>query len=102
MFARLAWGKVKPGTWDQYEQLYHDEILPKTRTVKGLHFRELLRDTDDPDAGISLTLWETRADLDAYEQSELYQSFIERGRAFYIGEFWVKHMDVRLGEELQR
>ena len=41
-------------------------------------------------------------DLDAYEQSELYQSFIERGRAFYIGEFWVKHMDVRLGEELQR
>ena len=26
MFARLAWGKVKPGTWDQYERLYHDEV----------------------------------------------------------------------------
>jgi heme-degrading monooxygenase HmoA len=102
MFARLAWGKVKPGTWDQYEQLYHDEILPKTRNVKGLRFRELLRDADDPDAGISLTLWETRADLDAYEQSALYQGIVERGRAFYVGEFWVKHMDVRLGEELNR
>jgi hypothetical protein len=67
MFAGLAWGKVKPGMWDRYEQLYHDGILPKTREVKGLRFRELLCDTDDPNAGISLTLWETRADLDAYD-----------------------------------
>jgi heme-degrading monooxygenase HmoA len=67
MFARLAGGKVKPSTWEQYGQLYHDEILPQTREVKGLRFRELLRDADDPDAGISWTLWETHADLDAYE-----------------------------------
>ena len=32
MFARLAWGKVKPGTWEQYEQLYHDEIIPKCQS----------------------------------------------------------------------
>src|SRR5436190_1208904 len=70
MFARLAWGKVKPGTWGQYEQLYHDEILPRTREVKGLRFRELLRGTDDPDEGISLTLWESREDLDAYERGD--------------------------------
>ena len=23
MFARLAWGKVKPGTWGEYERIYH-------------------------------------------------------------------------------
>ena len=66
MFARVAWGKVKPGTWDEYEQIYHDEILPATRDIKGLHLRELLRGADDPDEGISLTLWESREDLDAY------------------------------------
>ena len=98
MFARVAWGKVKPGTWEEYERLYHDEILPGTRNIKGLHLRELLRGTDDPDEGISLTLWESREDLDAYEQSDLYQRLVDRARAFYVGEFWVKHFDVRLGE----
>ena len=98
MLARVAWGKVQPGTWEEYERLYHDEILPATRDVKGLHQRELLRGTNDPDEGISLTLWESREDLEAYERSDLYQGLVDRARAFYVGEFWVKHFDVRLGE----
>jgi heme-degrading monooxygenase HmoA len=77
MFARVAWGKVKPGSWQEYEQIYHDEILPETRTVRGLVFRELLQGVDDPNEGISLTLWESRADLDAYEQSDLYQRIVD-------------------------
>ena len=98
MFARLAWGKVKPGTWDDYERIYHEEILPATRDVKGLSLRELLQGADDPDEGISLTLWDSREDLDAYERSGLHQDMVDRARAFYVGEFWVKHFDVRLGE----
>ena len=102
MLARVAWGKVKPGTWQEYEQVYHDAILPETRSVKGLVFRELLQGVDDPNEGISLTLWESREDLDAYEQSGLYQGLVERARAFYVGEFWVKHFDVKLGAEIKR
>jgi len=98
MFARVAWGKARPGTWEEYERLYHEAILPATRGVEGLRFRELLRGTDDPNEGISLTLWERREDLDAYERSDLYQQLVDRARAFYVGEFWVKHFDVRLGE----
>ena len=98
MFARVAWGKVKPGTWEEYERIYHDEIVPATRDIKGLHLRELLRGTDDPEEGISLTLWESREDLDAYERSSLHQELVDRARAFYVGEFWVKHFDVRLGQ----
>ena len=102
MFARVAWGKVKPGTWEEYERLYRDDILPSTRNVRGLVFRELLRGADDPNEGISLTLWERREDLDAYEQSDLYQGLVDRARAFYVGDYWVKHFDVRLGEQLKR
>jgi heme-degrading monooxygenase HmoA len=88
MFARVARGKVRPGTWEEYGRLHHEEILPATRNVEGLHLRELLGGTDDPDEGISLTLWERREDLDAYN----------RARACYVREYWVKHFDVRLGE----
>jgi hypothetical protein len=52
MFARLARGKVKPGTRDDYEQIYHEGILPSTRDVKGLSLRELLQAADGPDEGI--------------------------------------------------
>ena len=102
MLARVAWGKVKPGTWEEYERVYRDEILPASRGVKGLHFRELLRGTDDPHEGISLTLWESREDLEAYERGTTYQTFVERVKQFYVGEYWIKHFDVRLGEELDR
>jgi hypothetical protein len=27
---------------------------------------------------------------------------IEHARSFYVGEFWVKHFEVRLGEALKR
>ena len=102
MFARVAWGKVKPGTWDEYERIYREEILPASRGVRGLHFRELLRGTDDPNEGISLTLWESREALEEYERGDTYKHFVEKVQQFYIGEYWIKHFDVRLGQELRR
>jgi heme-degrading monooxygenase HmoA len=95
-------GKVKPGTWQEYEQPYHDTIMPETLDVSGLVFRELLQGVDDPNEGISLTLWDSREDLDAYEQNEVYQRAVDRAPAFYVGEYRVKHFEVRLGEELER
>ena len=100
MLARIAWGKVKPGTWDEYERVYREEILPTSRDVKGLRFRELLRGSDDPDEGISLTLWDSKEDLDAYERGPVYQRFVSRVTEFYVGEYWIKHFDVRLGEDI--
>ena len=102
MLARVAWGKVKPGAWEEYERIYREEILPASRGVKGLRFRELLRGTDDPNEGISLTLWDSRKALEAYERGTTYQTFVERVKQFYVGEYWIKHFDVRLGEDVRR
>jgi heme-degrading monooxygenase HmoA len=57
MLARVAPGKVKPGAWEEYKRAYREEILPASRGVKGLRFREPLRGTDDPNEGISPTVW---------------------------------------------
>ena len=38
----------------------------------------MLQAADDPNEDISLTLWESRDDLDTYEQSELYQRLVDR------------------------
>ncbi len=102
MLARVAWGKVKPGSWEEYERVYREHIVPASRGVKGLHFRELLRGADDPNEGISLTIWESREDLEAYERGDTYQRFLDQVKGFYVGEYWIKHFDVRLGEQVQK
>ena len=57
--------------------------------MKGLRFRELLRGSDDPNEGISLTLWDSREDLEEYERGSTYQGFLDRVKDFYVGEFGV-------------
>ncbi len=102
MLARVAWGKVKPGAWEEYERIYREEILPASHDVKGLRFRELLRGTDDPNEGISLTLWDSREALEEYERGETYHHFVERVKQFYVGEYWIKHFDMVMDENLRR
>ena len=90
MIVRMAWGRVRFGAWDQYEKIYKREVEPTVNTVKGLAVRELLRSTEDPDEGISITLWETEEDLKNYEESELSKSLAKVAEHLYRGEYWVK------------
>jgi heme-degrading monooxygenase HmoA len=101
MARRTTPSKVKPGTWDRYERIYREEIVPASRGVKGLRFRELLRGSDDPNEGISFTLWDSREDMEAYERGEVYQRFLDQVKDCYVGEYWIKHFDVRLGQDIQ-
>ena len=51
-FLRLSWGKLKPGSWDEFEKHYNEEVAPKASTVKGLQVRALLPSSDIPDEGL--------------------------------------------------
>ncbi len=90
MILRMAWGKVRFGTWDEYEKIYKRDVEPTVNTVKGLAVRELLRSTEDPDEGINITLWETEEDLKNYEASDLYRSLAKAAEHLYRGEYFIK------------
>jgi heme-degrading monooxygenase HmoA len=64
MIMRVTWGKIRPGKWDEYERLWNDHTAA-TLLTPGLKARWLLRDTEQPDAGYSLSLWEGSGDFDA-------------------------------------
>jgi heme-degrading monooxygenase HmoA len=89
-YLRLTWGKLRLGAWDQYESMHKKTVEPTVKTIKGLQMRELLRSTEDPDEGISVTLWETEEDMNNYEGSELHQSIAKESEPLYRGEYWVK------------
>jgi heme-degrading monooxygenase HmoA len=73
MYVRMVWGKLRPGAWGEYERHYHERVAGAGK-AKGLRERQLLCSTEDPDEGISVSVWDTLEDLRNYETSEFRQT----------------------------
>ncbi len=86
-----AWGKLRLGSWDQYEQYYRDNVLKIEAGPTGLFDRMLLRSVEDPDEGVSVSVWESEESLMRYERSELRRNIAQEVDNLYRGQFWVKH-----------
>ena len=91
----MAWGKLRLGSWDQYEQFFREQVLTGDGgKVDGLSERLLLRSTEDPDEGVSLSVWEDEEALLRYERSALRRDMAQEVESLYRGQFWVKHFEV--------
>lgn len=93
MFIRMVWGKLRPGTWEEYERHYHERVAGATE-LEGLQERQLLRSTEDPDEGISVSIWDTLDNLRSYETGEFRQTIAKEVEHMYRGEYWVKHFEI--------
>ena len=100
MYIRIVWGKLRWGTWHQYERHYHERVAPLTKDFRGLRERQLLRGIDNPDEGISLSLWDTREALHDYEVSDTRRELAQEVEHLYHpwsysgSEYLVKHFEV--------
>ena len=74
MNARVTFVQIVPGKLDEAVGLYRDSVLPAAKQQKGFRGLYLLTLTDrNAGKGISITLWETEADMTAGENSGYYQ-----------------------------
>lgn len=97
MIMRITWGKLRPGTWNEFEQAYHDKVAGKE--VEGLEGRWLAQDVEDPDGGFSVSLWDTMENLQAYERSELFQQqIIPSLRQFFGGSSTTYRCEVKYSQ----
>ena len=94
MYIRMVWGSLRPGSWEEYERHYNERVAASSAEIKGLRQRQLLRSTEDPDEGVSLSLWDSLDDLVSYERGELRGSLAKEVEHLYRGEYWVKHFEV--------
>lgn len=76
MYVRMTFFKVKPGKMDELRNVYVNHVIPAHKAHKGIRFVHLFECTDAPDEGISLTAWDTRGDLEAYEKSGDYPKIL--------------------------
>ena len=93
-YVMMAWGKLRLGSWDQYEEFYRSQVEESTASVDGLRYRMLLRSTEDPDEGLSVSIWDSEESLLRYERSGLRRQMAQKVEDLYRGEFWVKHFQV--------
>jgi len=87
MIMRITWGKLRPGSWKDFEKTYHATVAAKGRHIKGLRGRWLLQDTEDKDTGF---------DMQAYEQSDLYRrEFAPALQPFFVGDYKTYRCEVK-------
>jgi len=102
MYMRIIWGRVRPGQWDSYEAAYRKLFLAKRPAIDGLKGRWLVRDLHDPDAGYSVSLWETAEAMRAYETGEFFRTEVKATlQPFFVDDFTTTHGEVRVVEEVR-
>jgi heme-degrading monooxygenase HmoA len=99
MYLRLTYFRVKDGQMSELRDLYHKEVIPEHKKHKGVRFVHLLECMDDLSQGISVTAWDTKADLDAYEKSGEYERLTGLFRAMFDGEPELKSYEVTASSE---
>ena len=100
MYVQLAWGRARPGTWDDLRQFYVDKVIPFTMGMPGLQERQLWRGTADPDEMGFWSVWGSLQELRNYETSDARRQLAGEAEEFFYpmayprGETWIKHFEV--------
>ena len=99
MYVRMTFFKVREGKMSDLRDLYNREVIPAHKDHKGVRFVHLLESLDDGNEGISVTAWDTKADVDAYEKSGEYEKLVGLFKEMYGGEPSLKSFEVTASSE---
>ena len=98
MLLRIVRGKLKPGTWSEFETAYQ-QAIKDAGPIEGLCGRWLVQDVDDPDSGSTISLWATEEALRAYERSDvLKDKIVAKLAPFFSGQYDTRLSRIRFAE----
>jgi heme-degrading monooxygenase HmoA len=69
LFVRIVSPQLREGKEDEFQKIFNGSIVPALQTVKGCRYAYLIRNTGERTQFLSVTIWESRQDAEAYEQS---------------------------------
>ena len=95
MQMRIVWGKILPGQWDAFEAAFK-KALEIRGEPKGLKSQWLLRDQNDPDAGYSISHWESGEDMRAFWDSKKRSDAMAVIQPFFVNQFTITNCEIRV------
>jgi quinol monooxygenase YgiN len=98
VYMRISWGRVNPGTWDDYEAAFMEGVK-EAGDVPGLVRRIFSRDLDDPDTGYSVSVWESPEAMDAYDSGLANEAILPKIQPFFGGAFVTNRLEVIFEKE---
>ncbi len=99
MYVRMTFFKLREGRMQELRDLYNKEVVSAHKSHKGIRFVHLLESLDNKDEGISITAWDTKADVEAYEKSGDYEKLVAKFRHMYAEEPLLKSYEVTASSE---
>ncbi len=93
MHARMVSMQVLPTDMKEAVRVYRDSVIPTANEQRG--FRGALMLTDpDTGVGVSITMWESEADMHASEASGFYHEKLDKFDALFVSAPIRKHYEV--------
>lgn len=75
MYARVVNVQFLEGKFDEAKRIVNEAVVPALKKQKGFN-SQLLLTQEDTRSAISINLWETEADLTAFEASPIYREVL--------------------------
>lgn len=69
---------MQPGKTEETRKIFEESVVPAAKEQKGFCAIYLLESEDDPTTGMALSLWDSKADAEAGEQSGYYQEQVQK------------------------
>ena len=86
MFVRLTYFGFKPEKLEELKKFYNETAIPTLKKQKGNLECKLLEPVDKKDDYISMTIWESKEDADAYHSKGVYKSLVDQVRPYFSKE----------------
>ena len=77
MYMRILSLNIQPGKFDDFQEIYTNEIIPVLKKVKGCRYVYLTGSDDNPNEAISITIWDSRDDAEKYAKG-LFNDLMEK------------------------
>lgn len=90
MYVRLTYCSFVPSTLREAKKVYLEDIVPVVSSQKGIIDMMLLEPDEASDDFISVTLWQTKADSDAYVFSGIFHKMVAKIEGFLAKPPFVK------------
>lgn len=98
MFMRFIQLKINMDYREIIKPFYNDSIIPELQKIEGCLFAGLIQSNRSSDELISMTLWKTKAQAEAFENSETFQKLLKRIKPFLSES---SEWKIQLSEDLQ-